>query len=417
MKSIKILSRLAPAVATAALLVPQGSLQAAEADFFKGKTATYIVATGAGGGFDFYGRLVAKFMQQNLPGSTFIVRNMPGAGHIIGLNYIYNSKPDGLTLGTFNTGMFLNQILEKKGVKFDMTKMNYLGKLASSYQILMISNKQPYRSIADLQKSGKVLKMATGGPGSGRFMFSKIAEQALGIKFQLIPGYDGPDATLAIMRGEIDIMTGSVESNLQTVKKGDAHFIGIFAPKRDKEFPNMPTVRELAKDDESKALARIVEAIGGAWRITGLPPGLPKGRLEVMRAAYKKGVENHNFTGAVRAAKRDIDPAFGEEVDKIIYEAATVTPRVASLLKEAVLAAPKVTYLKHTGPVTQTKKGGRSVFIKYQGKEISAKVSGSRTKVTVDGKGAKRKSVKPGMTCTFVYLKMGGEAKELNCKN
>ena len=105
-------------------------------------------------------------MHEKAPGSLFIVRNMPGAGHIIGLNYIYNSKPDGLTLGTFNTGMFLNQILEKKGVKFDMTKMNYLGKLASSYQILMISNKQPYRSIADLQKSGKVLKMATGGPGS-----------------------------------------------------------------------------------------------------------------------------------------------------------------------------------------------------------------------------------------------------------
>jgi tripartite-type tricarboxylate transporter receptor subunit TctC len=417
MQRIRIPSLIAPAVAAAAVLAPQTGLQAAEADFFKGKTATYIVATGAGGGFDFYGRLVAKFMQQNLPGSIFIVRNMPGAGHIVGLNFIYNSKPNGLTLGTFNTAMFLNQILEKKGIKFDMTKMDYLGKLASSYQILMISDKQPYRSIADLKKSGKVLKMATGGPGSGRWIFSKIAENALGLKFQLIPGYDGPDATLAIMRGEIDIMTGSVESNEQTVKQGRGHFIGIFAPKRDKNFPDMPTVRELTTDEDSLALTRIVEAIGGAWRITGVPPELPKGRLAVMRAAYTKGVLDPAFDKAVKNAKRDVDPAFGEEVDKIVKEAATVTPRVANLLKEAVLSAPKVTMLRHTGKVTQTKRGGRQVFIMFEGKEISAKVSGSRTKVSINGKGGKRKSVKPGMTCTFVYLKLGGEATELVCKN
>ncbi|MDH3240417.1 MAG: tripartite tricarboxylate transporter substrate binding protein, partial [Alphaproteobacteria bacterium] len=401
----------------AAIVAPQAGLQAAEADFFKGKTATYIVATGAGGGFDFYGRLVAQFMQKNLPGSTFIVRNMPGAGHIIGLNYIYNSKPDGLTLGTFNTAMFLNQILEKKGVRYDMSKMNYLGKLASSYQILMISDKQPYRSMADLKKSGEVLKMATGGPGSGRWMFSKIAEEAYGIKFQLIPGYDGPDATLAIMRGEIDIMTGSIESNAQTVQQGRGHFLAIFAPKREKDYPNLPTVREEVSDPDARALARIVEAIGGAWRITGLPPGLPAGRLAVMRAAYKKGVQDPAFDKAVKNANRDIDPAFGADVDKVIRDAMDVSPKIKNLLQEAVLSAPKVTYLKHTGPVTQTKRGGRRVFITYQGKEIVAKVSGSRTKVSIDGKPDKRKNVKAGMTCTFVYLKMGGEAKELNCKN
>jgi tripartite-type tricarboxylate transporter receptor subunit TctC len=132
------------ALAAAVLALPHTGAKAAEADYFKGKTVTYIVATGAGGGFDFYGRLVARYMQKNLPGSTFVVRNMPGAGHIVGTNFIYHSKPNGLTLGTFNTAMFLNQILGKKGVKYDMAKMNYLGKLASSYKILMIRRKQPY---------------------------------------------------------------------------------------------------------------------------------------------------------------------------------------------------------------------------------------------------------------------------------
>jgi len=56
------------------------------AEFFNGKTINYIVATDPGGGYDTNGRLVSEFMQKHLPGSTFVVRNVPGAGHIIGVN-------------------------------------------------------------------------------------------------------------------------------------------------------------------------------------------------------------------------------------------------------------------------------------------------------------------------------------------
>ena len=81
------------ALLAASLATTAGAAGAAEADYFKGKTVTYIVATAAGGGFDFYSRLVAKHMQKHLPGSTFVVRNMPGAGHMIGTNFIYKAKP------------------------------------------------------------------------------------------------------------------------------------------------------------------------------------------------------------------------------------------------------------------------------------------------------------------------------------
>ncbi len=90
------------------------------ADFFKGKTVTYIVATAPGGGYDTNGRLVAEFMQKHLPGSTFVVQNMPGAGHLIGTNYIYASDPDGLTFGTFNTGLIYGQLAGDPGIKFDL---------------------------------------------------------------------------------------------------------------------------------------------------------------------------------------------------------------------------------------------------------------------------------------------------------
>ena len=76
----------------------------------------------------------------------------------------------------------------------------------------------------------------------------------------------------------------------------------------------------------------------------------------------------------------------------------------------------KVALVKHTGKVTQTKRGGRRIYISHKGKEVRAKVSGSRTTVTIDGKKTKRKNVKAGMTCTFTYPGAGQEAKRVDCK-
>ena len=121
------------------------------ADFYKGKTVTYIVATSPGGGYDLYGRLVAEFMQKYLPGSTFVVKNLPGAGHLVGTNTIYASKPDGLTIGTFNTGLIYNQLIGLDGVKFDLNKMSWIGKAASDPRVFTVHPDLPIRSFKELQ--------------------------------------------------------------------------------------------------------------------------------------------------------------------------------------------------------------------------------------------------------------------------
>src|SRR3954454_629152 len=108
------------------------------ADFFKGKTVTYIVSTAPGGGFDLYGRLVSEYMQKYLPGSTFVVKNVPGAGHLIGTNTIYASKADGLTIGTFSTGLIYNQLVKLDGVQFDLEKMSWIGKASSDPRVMTL---------------------------------------------------------------------------------------------------------------------------------------------------------------------------------------------------------------------------------------------------------------------------------------
>src|SRR3989338_283450 len=101
----------------------------AAAPFYEGKTMRIIVATSAGGGFDAYSRALARHMGKHIPGHpTIIVENMPGAGFIIGTNYVYKqAKPDGLTIGNWIGTLVPGQVVGRKGVEFDARKFEYVG--------------------------------------------------------------------------------------------------------------------------------------------------------------------------------------------------------------------------------------------------------------------------------------------------
>jgi tripartite-type tricarboxylate transporter receptor subunit TctC len=122
--------------------------------YFNGKTIEYLVATAAGGGHDYYGRLMARHMKPQLPGSNIIVRNVPGAGHLIGTNLIYVAKPNGLTIGTFSTGMVNTQIIGlHKGIRFDLTKMSWVGKQSTDSPALHHLTSQN-RAIGSMECAG-----------------------------------------------------------------------------------------------------------------------------------------------------------------------------------------------------------------------------------------------------------------------
>src|SRR3970282_2586947 len=96
----------------------------AQTPYFKGKTITIVVGTLSGDLYDLYARNLALFMGRHVPGNpNVIVQNMPGAGHMIAANYIYTvAKPDGLTLGAINAGLYFQQLVAREEVKFDWTK-------------------------------------------------------------------------------------------------------------------------------------------------------------------------------------------------------------------------------------------------------------------------------------------------------
>ena len=93
----------------------------AQEQFYKGKTIRIIVGLSAGGGYDVYTRAVARHYGKHIPGNpAVVVENMVGAGSLIAANHVYKvAKPDGLTIGHFLGGLFLQQVLGKPGIEFD----------------------------------------------------------------------------------------------------------------------------------------------------------------------------------------------------------------------------------------------------------------------------------------------------------
>jgi tripartite-type tricarboxylate transporter receptor subunit TctC len=97
--------------------------------FYKDKTIRFIVGQAAGGGYDTYTRTIARYMGKYIPGEpTTIVDNMTGAGSLVAANYLYNNgKPDGLTIGNWNSALVFNQAMGDVNVKFDARKFGWIG--------------------------------------------------------------------------------------------------------------------------------------------------------------------------------------------------------------------------------------------------------------------------------------------------
>ncbi len=140
-------------------------LHAAET-FYQGKTLRVIVASAAGGGSDIVARLMMRHLPRHIPGHPTIVENMPGAGEIIGTNYVYGrAKPDGLT-ALFATGTPINQLIELPGIEFDVTKMPIIGGSSESVAAFVRSDKTGVKSARDLLNPKAAIVIGGSGYGS-----------------------------------------------------------------------------------------------------------------------------------------------------------------------------------------------------------------------------------------------------------
>lgn len=385
-------------------------------DFYNGRTVEWIISTGPGGGHDYYARLFARYMEKALPGSTFVNINRPGAGHVIGANLIYAAKPDGLTIGNFTTGLVYAQIQNLKGIRFDLAKMSWIGKGASDIRVLSVAHNSEYKTFKDVMATKRKFTFSASGVAAGSYMDSFMFGEAWKIPYRIIVGYQGPESALGMLRGETDGLFGGMSSGMEYVRAGQTRIILRFG--ETAQFADMmktiPDGRDLAETPQQKALAKMMVAYGQLSRIIAGPPDIKPDRLQALRAAFIEASRDPTLMEEAKKSHRELEVADGETTAALVKEMLDQPPEIVAML--AALTKVKVEMVENSGKVIETKRGGRAIAISEDGKTLTAKVSGSRTKVTINGKAAKRKAVKVGMTCTFTWPRPNSEAAKIDCK-
>jgi tripartite-type tricarboxylate transporter receptor subunit TctC len=311
-----------------------GPVQAADTDMFRGKTITYIVATGPGGTYDTYGRLLARFLEKYLPGSRILVKNIPGAGHIVGANTLYAARPDGLTIGTFNTGLIYDQLLKRPGARFDLAKMSYIAKATNDTRALVISTKSGLQNFDDLLKSKTLVKFASAGIGSASYIETRILQDAFGLPLQIVPGFDGTEGEMSMMRNEVSATVGTATSLEPFVKRGDGLFALVLS--QTNAYPGVPRAMSYAKDNRTKRLLSLVSTLSEIGRLTAGPPNIPPATLAALREAVMAAMKDPGFLAEAKRVGLPLDPASGDKVESMVRQALAQSPETLADLKEAV---------------------------------------------------------------------------------
>lgn len=402
------MKRMLVAVAIAACIVPS----AAQAEgYFEGKTVTYIIATDPGGGYDTYGRLIGKYLEKHLKAENVVFRNLPGAGHIVGANTLAASEPDGLTIGSFNTGLIYAQVLQREGIEFDLSAMSWIGKAAADPRVMILSAESDYATYEDLKNATEPVKFAASGVGSASYTDTNLIASALDLNIEIIPGYNGNEGEMAMLRNEVVGQVGSLSSLKPFVDAGNGTMaLGIGG---DIE----PQAVELADSDRGRSIAALVQALSDLGRLTAGPPGIPDEVLQELRDAYWASVTDPELLAEAEKLGRPIDPANGADVETLVKAALDQSPETVEIIAAAVdVEVPTVTV---TAELTAVNDGGREIEFMSGEETVKAGPSGSRTKIMIDGGEAKRDALAVGMTCEIEYdpANEENEPKMMDCQS
>jgi len=314
----------------------------AQDSFYKGRTVRIIVGASAGGGYDTYSRAISRHIGKHIPGNpTFVVENMPGAGMLIAANHVYKiAKPDGLTIGHFIGGLFLQQFLGKPGVEFEAAKFEYIGVPTQDNYMLGISKKMGITGMDQWMASKTLVKFGGVGAGSATDDIPKVLMAAIGLPVQLVSGFKGTaDIRLAFNSGEIQGVCNAWESFRATwpneVKSGDVIIVLQNTAKPHPELPKVPLAISFAKTDEARKLIRaLVHSVGPAARPYVLPPRTPKNRVMTLRKAFIDVMKDPDFLADTNKAKLDISPLDGAELERNVKEMFNLDPTLVPKAKE-----------------------------------------------------------------------------------
>jgi tripartite-type tricarboxylate transporter receptor subunit TctC len=319
------------------LLAPAGA-QAAD-EFYAGKTLTVLAGFPPGGGVDGEMRVLTRFFAKYIPGQpTIVSKNMPGAGGLVLANNLTNvAAPDGLTLGMpGRSGFLLSNIVPQKGITYDLAKFSYVGSAGSAANALWLHRRTGIASVADLKASKKEIVIGALNPRSENAVAPRALAQYEGWPLRVVTGYPGfNDVLIAIERGEVDGMfshEGSVANTRADMIASGAMrpVVQSFAQLRD-----VPVLFDVLTNANAKALLGLVVTPSHVGLPLLGPPGIPADRLEVLRKAYLRLMDDPDYRAEAEKRGLPVGRALGgAEVQQLIMQTLTAAAVPEPVVKD-----------------------------------------------------------------------------------
>jgi tripartite-type tricarboxylate transporter receptor subunit TctC len=296
-------------------------------EFFKGRTISIYIGFAPGGSYDYYARLVGRFLGRHLPGNpTVVTQNMPGAGSFLAANFLYNAAPrDGTALAVVTQTLALEEALKTKGVQYRSAQFNWIGRMTAILEVTLTGPKARAKTIEDARKME--VPLAGTGSGSPSEGYPKLMNALAGTKFKIISGY--PGSTQGIMAAEAGEVDGGLTS-WNTLKRtraaaladGEFSILVQYALQRHPDLPNVPTIVELGQTPEARKILTFYASGAEVGRSLVAPPGLPPERVKQLRDGFDAMLKDPEFLTEVEKTQVEFQPASGEFMQKLIADTA-----------------------------------------------------------------------------------------------
>jgi tripartite-type tricarboxylate transporter receptor subunit TctC len=314
----------------------------AEQPFYKDKTIRIIISTGVAGGYMEYARTLSEHMGAHIAGHPgFIVQSMPGAGGLLATNHLYKIAPhDGTVMGIVHSTVPLAPLWGNKGARFDALKFNWIGAFDRAPGLCVIWAKSPIKTWHDILTHE--VTVGSSGAGSQMEAYPRLLNRLFGAKFKIVGGYkDGTDIYLAMERGEVE---GRCGGQLAVIKSTRPEWLTqhkvrvpiVISDKRMKEFPDAPSIMEFVTDKAMRQQLELITTSQSIDRPVLMPPGVPKERVQVIRAAFDETMKDPAFRAAIEKRHLTLDPVSGAEMTAILEKAYSAPPAVIDAARKTM---------------------------------------------------------------------------------
>ena len=309
--------------------------------FYQGKTLRFVVGSAPANFYDSWARLIARYWGKHIPGNpNVIVQNMPGAGSITAVNYVYGvAKADGLTVVLPNNSIYIEQLIGRREAQFDLRKYHWLGSAAQESIMFYMRADTPYKTVGEIIRAKQPPSCGGSGTTSSDYIVAKILELAVGAKINSVSGYQGgSDADLAVEKGEIVCRAHTLASHFGREpfnswhKKGfDLHLLQS-GRKRDPRAPEAPTLYEVLEEfkvaDGKRRVAQALLSGGEFGRPVLVTPGTPRDRIKILRDSFRNVMKDADLLAEAKKSRMDVEYTAGEELEALLKEVLTQPPEV-----------------------------------------------------------------------------------------